>query len=91
MVVVTTPDELRSIVAEAVASALDQRPPITITEPQKSDSTEMVPRADVLRELSVSAPLLRRLEKAGRLKPVRCGRKVLFRRSDLEAFAAGRV
>ena len=88
--IVADADQIRAIlspiVSEAVAAAFD-------TRPQPPDNTDQQPdllsREQACRFLGITAPTVRRLVIRGDLSSVRIGRRVLFRRGDLEAFAAG--
>lgn len=57
-VIVTTPDQLQAIIAEAVASGI-----AAATAKQRINAT------DLAAELGVSVPTLARMEKDGRLPP----------------------
>src|SRR5689334_15525718 len=86
-----SPEDLRILVSEAVAQALEQSLPMSIE--QKTDAVAgqdgFLTREQTAQELHVSLPTLRNYERRGSLKPQRIGRRVLYRRSDV--LAVGRV
>jgi len=49
---------------------------------------ELLTRKDVMALFSVSQPTVIRLEAAGKLTPVRIGRSVRYRKSDIERLIA---
>lgn len=83
------PGELRALIADAVAEQLQQwQPPIP--QPLARPVDDLMGRVETARFLRCSLSALQQWEKRSQLVPVRLGRKVLYRRSDVEAALAGR-
>lgn len=80
-----TPDQLRTTVREAVGEALGDR--LTSKEPETvaTGGGELLSVKETADLLRVSRVTLRQMEKRGDLLPVRIGRRVLYRRSDIDA------
>lgn len=85
-VIVTSSDDLRTIVENAVTTALGAFTPPTPPTPQATTSPDLLTRGEVLKMLRITAPTLRGMTRKGRLRPVRIGKKLLFRRTDIERF-----
>lgn len=82
--VVVAPDDLRALVSEAVTTALDARH--THTPP--TTQPNLMSREAACQFLGITHPTLRRMVIRGTIASVHVGRRVMFRRADLEAFAA---
>ncbi len=80
-----TPDELRKTVQEAVGDAFRELVPQSTEESEKTPENALLSVAETATLLHVSRVTLREMEKRGELKPVRIGRRVLYRRSDIDA------
>lgn len=80
-----TPDELRKTVREAVGDAFRDFVPQSTGEQEKTPKNALLSVAETSELLHVSRVTLREMEKRGELKPVRIGRRVLYRCSDIEA------
>jgi ribosomal protein L24 len=84
-----TPEELRSLIVEAVSSVMEnhQTPP----SPREENEAYLT-REQTAAALHVSKLTLRNHEKRGILKPHRIGRRVLYSRTEIDAvLAAGRL
>ena len=84
-----TPDELRQTVREAVGDALRDFTPQSKGKDSKQPEDPLLSVMETADLLHVSRVTLREMEKRGELKPVRIGRRVLYRRSDIDAALAG--
>lgn len=73
------PEQLRTIVTDAVTTAFTAH-----TNQQTPPSDELVTWNESAKYLRISSPTLRRQVTRGAIVPVRIGRRVFFRRSDLE-------
>ncbi len=80
-----TPDQLRTTVREAVGEALGDRLPREEPESGTNDGGILLSVKETAELLHVSRVTLREMEKRGELLPVRIGRRVLYRRSDIDA------
>lgn len=78
--VITTKEELEQIIKAAVSEAIS-----LITAPQVKPSDELLTRFQVCEILSLSLSTLNNLTKAGKIKGSRIGRRVLYKRSDVDA------
>ena len=76
----TTQTELRNIIRVSVAEALE-----SLREELKTKSTsKKLTRQQVKDEFHLSFPTILKLEKLGKLKGYRIGRRVLFDREDVQ-------
>lgn len=82
-----TESELRAIIADAVAVALQHTQPAQ-QPPADYKPLRLISRGEALKRLGIAAPTLRKLEKRGILRPVRIGRSVKFRQEDIDKLAA---
>lgn len=73
---------IREIVEECLQSHRDALQPVSKSPPD----IQMVTRKKALTMLSITSPTLREMEKRGELRPTRIGRKVVFRRDEIEKF-----
>lgn len=86
MILPVTPDELRQTIYEAVGAALRERERSGTTEAQCDPLLKV---DDAVRLLDVTRQTLRKWERLGRLKAVRIGRRVYYRRSDIDKALQG--
>ena len=88
--IVTTSDDIRGIlhpmILDAVHAAVSSLTPPT---PQAPTGTDLLTRGEVLSMLRITAPTLRNITRKGRLRPVRIGKKLLFRAADIAAYING--
>tara|TARA_B110000902_G_scaffold115477_2_gene135611 strand:- start:29 stop:316 length:288 start_codon:yes stop_codon:yes gene_type:complete len=76
----TTQAELKNIIRASVAEALE-----SLREELKTTSTnKKLTRQQVKDEFQISFPTILKLEKLGKLKGYRIGRRVLFDREDVQ-------
>ena len=76
----TTQAELKNIIQASVAEALE-----SLREELKTTSTnKKLTRQQVKDELQISFPTILKLEKLGKLKGYRIGRRVLFDHEDVQ-------
>lgn len=82
-IILTTPDQLRNIVSSAVENAFRNAQ----GNPEQQKREEMIDKylnqEEAAKFLGLSVTTVWKFCKAGRLKPVRIGRRKLFRKSDL--------
>jgi hypothetical protein len=79
--------DLRQMFREVLA---EWRPPMQTTPESAPVVLENVSRIETMRILGVTAPTMRDLERRKELVPFRIGRKVMYRRADIERFMGGR-
>ena len=84
-----TPDELRQTVREAVGDALRDITPQSKGKDPKQPEDALLSVVETADLLHVSRVTLREMEKRGELEPVRICRRVLYRRSDIDAALVG--
>ncbi|PCJ63778.1 MAG: hypothetical protein COA58_15665 [Bacteroidetes bacterium] len=77
----TSQSELKALISESVKEALKSFSAKPITSPSNSKLT----RQQVKDEFHLSFPTILKLEKQGKLKGYRIGRRVLFNRAEVEA------
>ncbi|MBN9400311.1 MAG: helix-turn-helix domain-containing protein ['Candidatus Kapabacteria' thiocyanatum] len=77
-----TSRDLRNLISEAVELAFAARDHAT---PQKQDGGQLLTRKEAASYLRISVPSLQRHTRDRRIDCVRMGRRVLFRREDLDA------
>ena len=75
----TTPEQLNTLIIASVAEALDS----LREELKKASVSKKLTRQQVKDELQISFPTILKLEKLGKLKGYRIGRRVLFDREDV--------
>jgi|GEM_PF-6652583 len=86
--VALSPDDLTTVVRNAVTDALASHTaaqPGTPTLPPSTVDADLLSVAETARLLRVSRQTLREMERRGELLPCRLGRRVLYRRSDINA------
>jgi excisionase family DNA binding protein len=83
-IIVISPTELRSLISEAVAEALQAQQ----AKPLPAD--RLLTRKDVAGLLRVSLPTIDSLVKRGSLTAIRTGRQTRFSETVVRAFMAGR-
>ena len=76
-IILTTPLELKAIVADAVSAALKYAP-------KSAAPDEYMTVAEAVKFLKISKVSLWHARREGRITALLSGRKVLFRRADLE-------
>ena len=81
---VVNASDLRELFAEWQAEAQRQIDHAKAKQQASSTSDELLTSKDVLAMLHVSRSLLWKLQKKQKLKPVRIGRRVFYRKSDIE-------
>ena len=75
----TTPEQLKALIIAGVAEALE-----SLREELKEASvSKKLTRQQVKEEFQISFPTILKLEKLGKLKGYRIGRRVLFDREDV--------
>ncbi|MDA8886386.1 DNA-binding protein [Bacteroidia bacterium] len=76
----TTPEQLKALIIAGVAEALE-----SLREELKEASvSKKLTRQQVKEEFQISFPTILKLEKLGKLKGYRIGRRVLFDREDVQ-------
>ena len=75
----TTPEQLKALVIAGVAEALES----LRDELKKASVSKKLTRKQVKDEFQISFPTILKLEKLGKLKGYRIGRRVLFDREDV--------
>jgi excisionase family DNA binding protein len=71
-----TPEELSNTVKQAVKEALSN-------QPLRQEVDELLTRKDTAKYLDVTMPTINAWEKAGRIKGIRFGHRVFFKKSEL--------
>lgn len=77
-------EELGAIIHRSLNAALDERLPSQPDQPSSSSAVEYLSREETAKLLHVSFETLRKYEKAGTLLPCRLGRRVLYRKEDVD-------
>jgi excisionase family DNA binding protein len=77
----TTQSELKALISETIKEALQD----LAAEPKPSPENSKLTRQQVKEEFHISFPTILKLEKQGKLKGYRIGRRVIFNRVDVEA------
>ncbi len=72
-------DELRNLIQGCVSKSLDQFQPITI-----NNDVEHYSRIESAKKLKISLPTLWKLTKDGTLPAYKIGKRVLYRKTDVE-------
>ena len=75
----TTPEQLKALIIAGVAEALES----LREDLKKASVSKKLTRQQVKDELQISFPTILKLEKLGKLKGYRIGRRVLFDREDV--------
>jgi len=77
-----TPDQLRDLISEAVRIQLSQLNSI----PSSNSTNPYLTREEAARILHISYPTLRDFVLRGKIRSYHIGRKVLFRKDEINAF-----
>ena len=80
-------DDLKRIITEAVADAMEQYRTSSNTQVESSSDSEMLTRAEAAKYLHVTQQTLFNWERLNYLIPVRAGRRVLYPVDLLRQFA----
>ena len=75
----TTPEQLKALIIAGVAEALES----LREDLKKASVSKKLTRQQVKDEFQISFPTILKLEKLGKLKGYRIGRRVLFDREDV--------
>lgn len=81
------PADLRALISDAVAEQLKSWQPPT---PPAQIPDEYLGRKETARFLGVSTSALQLWDRQGKLSAVRIGRRVLYRRADIDRVLSGR-
>ncbi|MCB9214455.1 MAG: helix-turn-helix domain-containing protein [Candidatus Kapaibacterium sp.] len=81
LLLTVTPDELQATIHEAVSAAFREH---LSTDTPQSTADDLLTAQETARLLHITRLTLREMEKRQELLPVRIGRRVLYRRSDID-------
>ena len=80
--IITSPEDLRSLINESIAMALRKMP-----QPKVKNDTEYITRIEAAQKLKISLPTLWKITKEGKINSYKIGTKVLYKVHEIENVA----
>lgn len=87
VIVTLSPDDLAAMIRSSLRAVLDEEPAPPVNG-QSPDPGAYLTREETCDLLHISLVTLRKYEKRGELLPCRFGRRVLYRKTDVDAALA---